>query len=137
MLTSAPEPLLSVTALESGYGKIRVLHGVDMSIAAGEVVALLGPNGAGKTTLVLHLNGILGSVAGGTGSGRIEIGGTGLHREHLSVVRRKVGLVFQDPDDQLFMPEGLVPGLARLFRSAVRALSRPKAAPSPSPERAP
>ena len=62
------------------------------------------PNGAGKTTLVLHLNGILGSVAGGTGSGKIQIGGSDLHREHLPEVRRKVGLVFQDPDDQLFMP---------------------------------
>ena len=49
MPTSVVEPLLNVSALESGYGKIRVLHGIDMTIAAGEVVALLGPNGAGKT----------------------------------------------------------------------------------------
>ena len=49
VLTSAAEPLLSVKALESGYGKIRVLHGIDIEVAAGEVVALLGPNGAGKT----------------------------------------------------------------------------------------
>src|SRR3954462_9806077 len=77
---------------------------MDFTIERGERVALLGPNGAGKTTLVLHLNGILGSVAGGTGSGRLQIGGTGLHREHLTEIRRKVGLVFQDPDDQLFMP---------------------------------
>src|SRR3954462_4915179 len=79
---------------------------MDFTIERGERVALLGPNGAGKTTLVLHLNGILGSVAGGTGSGRLQIGGTGLHREHLTEIRRKVGLVFQDPDDQLFMPTG-------------------------------
>jgi branched-chain amino acid transport system ATP-binding protein len=59
VLTSAAEPLLSVTALESGYGKIRVLHGIDMTVSAGEVVALLGPNGAGKTTLLRALSGLL------------------------------------------------------------------------------
>jgi branched-chain amino acid transport system ATP-binding protein len=59
VLTSAAEALLTVRALESGYGKIRVLHGVDISIAAGEVVALLGPNGAGKTTLLRAMSGLL------------------------------------------------------------------------------
>jgi len=53
------EPLLKITALESGYGKIRVLHGVDMRIAAGEVVTLLGPNGAGKSTLLRAISGLL------------------------------------------------------------------------------
>ncbi len=64
MLTSAPEPLLAVAALESGYGKIRVLHGIDFQVAAGEVVALLGPNGAGKSTMLRALSGLLPVNAG-------------------------------------------------------------------------
>ncbi|MEN3347913.1 MAG: branched-chain amino acid transport system ATP-binding protein [Bradyrhizobium sp.] len=64
MLTSAAEPLLAVSALQSGYGKIRVLHGIDIRIAAGEVVALLGPNGAGKTTLLRAMSGLLPVSAG-------------------------------------------------------------------------
>lgn len=59
MPISAPEPLLSVTALHAGYGKIAVLHGVDLTIGAGEIVALLGPNGAGKTTLLRAVSGLL------------------------------------------------------------------------------
>jgi branched-chain amino acid transport system ATP-binding protein len=59
-----PEPLLSVAALESGYGKIRVLHGIDFQVAAGEVVALLGPNGAGKSTMLRALSGLLPVTAG-------------------------------------------------------------------------
>ena len=64
MLTSAPEALLAVNSLEAGYGKIRVLHGVDLAVAQGEVVALLGPNGAGKTTLLRALSGLLPVTAG-------------------------------------------------------------------------
>ncbi|TDO33239.1 cobalt/nickel transport system ATP-binding protein [Kribbella sp. VKM Ac-2527] len=98
-------PSIQVERLVFAYPDGRqALFGVDFTVEPGERVALLGPNGAGKTTVVLHLNGILGSVTGGTGSGRIRIGGTDLHREHLAEIRRKVGLVFQDPDDQLFMP---------------------------------
>jgi branched-chain amino acid transport system ATP-binding protein len=62
---SAPESVLDVNALEAGYGKIRVLHGVDLSIGRGEVVALLGPNGAGKTTLLRAVSGLLPVTAGG------------------------------------------------------------------------
>jgi len=64
VLTSAAEPLLSITELESGYGKIRVLQGLDLSVSAGEVVALLGPNGAGKTTLLRAISGLLPVSAG-------------------------------------------------------------------------
>ncbi|MBA4084984.1 MAG: cobalt ABC transporter ATP-binding protein [Kytococcus sp.] len=74
------------------------LDGVDLHIHPGERVALLGPNGAGKTTLVLHLNGILVPT-----SGDVMVSGLPVTREHLLDVRRRVGIVFQDPDDQLFM----------------------------------
>ena len=74
MPISAPEALLSVTGLTAGYGKIAGLHGVDMTIHAGEAVALLGPNGAGKTTLLRAVSGLLpwggaASFAGQTLSG--------------------------------------------------------------------
>jgi branched-chain amino acid transport system ATP-binding protein len=64
VLTSAVEPLLSVAGLQSGYGKIRVLHGIDFDVSPGEVVALLGPNGAGKTTLLRAVSGLLPVNAG-------------------------------------------------------------------------
>ncbi len=77
----------------------QALYGVNLELARGERVALLGPNGAGKTTLVLHLNGILEA-----GHGSVRVAGTTVSRHTTAEVRRKVGLVFQDPDDQLFMP---------------------------------
>ncbi|MBM3121710.1 MAG: ATP-binding cassette domain-containing protein [Chloroflexi bacterium] len=72
------------------------LRGVSFSIAAGEKVALVGPNGAGKSTLLLHLNGIL------RGQGSIAVCGQALTEATLSAIRSAVGMVFQDPDDQLF-----------------------------------
>ncbi len=75
------------------------LHGVDLRIDPGERVALLGPNGAGKTTLVLHLNGVLTA-----GRGTVAVAGLPVVKENLREIRRRVGIVFQDPDDQLFMP---------------------------------
>lgn len=64
MPISVPEPLIDIRRLEAGYGKIGVLHGVDLAVGAGEVVALLGPNGAGKTTLLRAVSGLLPWTAG-------------------------------------------------------------------------
>lgn len=75
------------------------LHDVTLSIAPGEKVALLGPNGAGKSTLILHLNGILK-----TQQGRVCVAGLQVIDKTLGRVRASVGLVFQNPDDQLFSP---------------------------------
>ena len=96
-------PSLRIAGLHYAYpdGSIA-LSGVDLSVATGERVALLGPNGAGKTTLVLHLNGILHG-----GGGTVDVSGTRVapgDRAVLADIRRRVGIVFQDPDDQLFMP---------------------------------
>ena len=76
----------------------QALFDVDMTIARGERVALLGPNGAGKTTLILHLNGVLAAQ-----KGSVAVTDLPVVKENLKVVRQRVGLVFQDPDDQLFM----------------------------------
>ncbi len=75
------------------------LHDVSFLIRHGESVAIIGANGAGKSTLLLHLNGYLPAT-----SGEIVIGDTKLAKEKLAQIRRTVGMVFQDPDDQLFMP---------------------------------
>lgn len=91
---------IEVSDLKFSYPDGRqALCGVDLSIAPGEKVGLVGPNGAGKSTLMLHLNGILRAAAGS-----IEVCGQPVDDEHLAFVRRAVGLVFQDPDDQLFSP---------------------------------
>lgn len=93
-------PALEVKDLAFAYpGGTQALFGVDLAIGRGERVALLGPNGAGKSTLVLHLNGVHQAQAGW-----VRVGGLPVVEEHLREVRRRVGIVFQDPDDQLFMP---------------------------------
>jgi cobalt/nickel transport system ATP-binding protein len=80
-------------------GPAPVLDGLSLHVDASERVAVLGPNGSGKTTLALHLNGLLELQ-----TGTITIGELGLSRQTLPDIRRTVGLLFQDPDDQLFMP---------------------------------
>ncbi len=93
-------PSLEVAGLAYAYPDgHQALYGVDLTVRRGERVALLGPNGAGKTTLVLHLNGILSG-----GAGTVRVAGTSVGKGTLAEVRRRVGIVFQDPDDQLFMP---------------------------------
>lgn len=74
------------------------LNGVSLKLCESDKVALVGPNGAGKSTLMLHLNGILG------GKGEVEIAGMRLTPDNLPAIRARVGLVFQNPDDQLFSP---------------------------------
>ena len=93
-------PALRVEKLAYAYPDgHQALFGIDLVVRSGERVAVLGPNGAGKTTLVLHLNGVLSG-----GSGRIEVAGMEVRKDTLREIRRRVGIVFQDPDDQLFMP---------------------------------
>jgi len=76
----------------------QALDGVDFHLDAGECVALLGANGSGKTTFVLHLNGLL------AGEGSIQVCGIPVSNKTLPRIRSRVGLVFQDSDEQLFMP---------------------------------
>ena len=77
----------------------KALENINLSLSKGERLAVLGPNGAGKTTLILHLNGILGDL-----DGQITLNNKTFSEENISKIRKSVGLVFQDPDDQLFMP---------------------------------
>jgi len=77
----------------------KALSGVSFQVGLGETVGLIGPNGAGKSTLLLHLNGLLEASAP---RGKILINGLEVSPPHLAEIRRRVGLLFQDPDDQLF-----------------------------------
>src|SRR5512143_720961 len=93
-------PVLDLRGLAYAYPDgHQALYGVDLHVHAGERVAVLGPNGSGKTTLVLHLNGILRPTAG-----TVAVDGLAVDDRTVTEVRRRVGIVFQDPDDQLFMP---------------------------------
>jgi cobalt/nickel transport system ATP-binding protein len=92
-------PIIEVQDLHFTYDDgTQALVGVNFQLHAGETVAVLGANGSGKTTFVLQLNGLL------RGSGSIRVCGMPLTRETLPAIRSKIGLVFQDSDEQLFMP---------------------------------
>lgn len=93
-------PSIAISELRFRYpGGEEALAGIDLIVNPGERVAVFGPNGAGKTTFVLHLNGIYRAT-----SGQVSVGGSIVSDESVMEIRRRVGLVFQDPDDQLFMP---------------------------------
>jgi len=93
------EYAVRITRLQYTYPDgTKALEGIDLDVRTGERVALVGPSGAGKSTLLLHLNGVL------TGAGTVRILGKALDGGDLREIRRQVGMVFQDPNDQLFCP---------------------------------
>lgn len=77
----------------------KALNEISFDLEEGDSLGILGPNGAGKTTLILHLNGILGEM-----DGSIKLNNLEFVEDNLAEIRKTVGVVFQDPDDQLFMP---------------------------------
>lgn len=91
------QPIIDILNLSYAYpdGK-QALRGVNLAVQPGEKIALVGANGAGKSTLLLHLNGVF------TGTGQIRINGLAVEKPHLGQIRALVGVVFQNPDDQLF-----------------------------------
>lgn len=96
---------LSVETLSFEFNRgVPVLRALSFEVEAGECVALIGPNGAGKSTLILHLNGILPERATARASGRVLVHGRVVNANEAAWVRRQVGVLFQDSDDQLFCP---------------------------------
>ena len=99
-IASAGRPALELADVRYAYPDgHEALCGISLRVEPGERVAVLGPNGAGKSTLCLQLNGILAPTEGSISVGGMRVGG-----KSLKEVRRRVGVVFQDPDDMLFMP---------------------------------
>src|SRR5207247_734781 len=118
--------VISVRDLHYEYDDGTVaLAGVYFELRPGETVARFGANGSGKTIFVLHLNGLL------EGRGSIEVCGMTVKKETLQQVRQKIGVVFQDPDDQLFMPsvlEDVAFGALNLGLSPEQAAERARTA---------
>jgi cobalt/nickel transport system ATP-binding protein len=93
------EYAVRITRLNYSYPDgTKAIEGIDLDVRPGERVGIVGPSGAGKSTLLLHLNGVL------SGSGIVRIMGQPVDGGDLRQIRRQVGLVFQDPNDQLFCP---------------------------------
>lgn len=96
------ERLIEISGLRYRYDDGTVaLRGVDFTLEAGETVILFGANGSGKTTFLLHLNALL------RGDGEVRVCGLAAEPSNIREIRRKVGMVFQDADEQLFMPSVL------------------------------
>lgn len=93
------EKIIEIKNLSYSYpDKTPALSNINLEIYEEQSIGVIGPNGAGKTTLLLHLNGIL------QGEGMIKICGMEINGKNLPQIRSKVGLIFQDPESQLFMP---------------------------------
>ena len=115
-------PLIEVRGLHYRYEDgTAALNGIDFRLEPGESVALLGPNGSGKTTFALHLNGLL------HGEGSIQVCGLNVEKQNLPAIRRKLGVVFQDSENQLFMPtvlEDVTFGLLNLGMDGATAVKK-------------
>jgi len=96
--TEVSAPAIELRSVSFAYPEGQAaLRDVSLAVPAGETLGILGANGAGKSTLLLHLNGLL------RGAGEVRVGGARLTKSTLADIRARVGLVFQDSDDQLFM----------------------------------
>src|SRR5690349_10696530 len=94
-----PEPLLQIQQVHYTYPDgTRALHGIDLSIVATERIGVIGPNGSGKSTLLMCMSGLFSS------QGSIRVEGVDISTTNAASIRDRVGLIFQSPDDQLFMP---------------------------------
>jgi cobalt/nickel transport system ATP-binding protein len=98
-MTDMTDYAVRITRLSYTYPDgTKALEEIDLDVRHGERIAIVGPSGAGKSTLLLHLNGIL------SGTGSVRIMGQSLEQSSIQQIRRQVGLLFQDPNDQLFCP---------------------------------
>jgi energy-coupling factor transporter ATP-binding protein EcfA2 len=109
MISPAADTVLDVNGLSYAYPNgQRALQDVRFSLTRGEIVGIVGPSGAGKSTLLLHLNGLLPertqNARPSSNGAAVHVGGLSVGGKHLAEVRRLVGFLFQDPDDQLFCP---------------------------------